>query len=161
MKKRIVILIFFTLAVINTVITVLLIWNIEQRTDILIEKKMIAENLDSSLFDNNSFNRIILKLKEELAALKINKQNGRETLKMTKDVLHLFEQNRIKVISYRMEGEENREELVITAKGEIGSVLKLIYDLSFSKEGFRIGFASVDAGLPGKPAGIVIRISYA
>lgn len=163
MKKKIIVLIFFTLAVINAAVAGFWIWNIGWKTELLARQYESAIKLDNSLYDNTSLNQIISKLEEEVSAVKALKRKDNEynTLKMTEDVLLLLEQNRIKVISYRLEGEENREELAITAEGETGSILKLIYELSFSKEGFRINFVSVDARFPGKPATLVIRITYA
>ncbi|MCK5153880.1 MAG: hypothetical protein KAQ93_05930 [Spirochaetales bacterium] len=161
MKKKIVVLIFFTLAVINTIIAGLWISDIGRKTELLVQRKENAVKLDSSLYDNTSLKLAISKLEEEIFIEKSLKRKEGDTLKMTEDVLRLLEQNRIKVISYRLEGEDNREELAITAEGELGSVLKLIYDLSFSKEGFRINFISVDARFRGRPATLVIRITYA
>ncbi len=165
MKKKIIVLIFFTLAVINTIIAGLWISDIGRKTELLAGRYGSAVKLDSSLYDNTSLKLAILKLEEEIYARKALKRKEGEFLKMTEDVLFLLEQNRIRVISYRLEGEETnkeiREELVITAEGEIGSVLKLIYELSFSKEGFRINFISVDTRFRGRPATIVIRIIYA
>ena len=163
MKNKMVILIIFTLAVINTIAAGFWISGIGRKTELLVQRKESAIKLESFLYDRTSLKLAISKLKEEVSAQKviIRKDGEYNTLKMTEDVLRLFEQNRIKVISYRLEGEENREELAITAEGEAGSVLKLIYELSFSKEGFRIKFVSVDVRFPGKPATLVIRITYA
>ena len=167
MKKKIVILIFFTLSVVNTIIAGLWISGIGRKTELLAWRYESAVKLDSSLYDNTSLKVAISKLEEEISVEKALKRKEGEynTLKMAEDVLRLLEQNRIKVISYRLEGEETNkeasEELALTAEGEIGSVLKLIYELSFSKEGFRINFISVDARFPGKPATLVIRITYA
>ena len=161
MKKRIVILIFFTLTIINTIVSGLWISDIGRKTKLLIQRKENAMELESSLYSRTSLKVAISTLEEEISVENALKRKERESLKMTEDVLSLFDQNRIKVISYRLEDEENREELAVTAKGEIGSVLKLIFDLSFSEEGFRINFISVDARFPGKPASFVIRITYA
>lgn len=163
MKKKIVILIFFTLAVINTAVAGFRIWDIGRKTELLARRFGNAQKLDSSLFEGRSLKITISKLEEDVSDVKALKRKDDEynALKMTEDVLLLLEQNRIKVISYRLEGEENREELAITAEGETGSVLKLIYELSFSKEGFRINFVSIDARFPWKPATLVIRITYA
>ena len=163
MKKKIVILIFFILAVINTIIAGLWISGIGRKAELLALRCESAVKLDSSLYDNTSLKVAISKLEEEISVEKALKRKEGEynTLKMTENVLRLLEQNRIKVISYRLEGEENKEELAITAEGEVGSVLKLIYELSFSKEEFNINFISVDARFSGKPAILVIRISYA
>ena len=60
--------------------------------------------------------------------------------------------------------EEPAEDLprwTVYAEGEVGSVLKLIYELSFSKIGFRIKFINVDVRSPGKPTTLVLRITYA
>ena len=157
MKKKIVIPIFFTLAVINTIIAGLWISGIGRKTELLMQRYESAVKLDSSLFDNSSLKLAISKLEEEISIKKALKRKGGEPLEMTEDVLGLLEQNRIKVISYRLEGEE----LAITAEGEIGSVLKLFYELSFSKEEFRINFVSVDTRFRGRPATLVIRITYA
>ena len=161
MKKKIIILIFFTLAVINTIVSGLGILGIRQKTKLLVHRRESAIKLDRSLYDTTSLKVVVLKLEEEIFIKNSFKRQGWNTLKMTEDVLGLFKKNRIKVINYRLEGEENREELALTAEGEIGFVLKLIYDLSFTKEGFRIKFISVDARFPGQPATIVIRITYA
>ncbi len=162
MKKKIVILIFFTLVVINTAIAGFWIWDIGRKTELLVQKKESSIKLDSSLFESTSLKLAISKLEEEILGVKalMRKEGEYNTLKMTEEVLLLLEQNRIKVVSYRLEGEENKEELAITAEGEAGSILKLIYELSFSKEGFRINFVRVDARFPGKPATLVIRITY-
>lgn len=127
------------------------------------QKKESVMKLDSSLYNSNSLNIVISKLKEEVSARKtlLREDEEYDTLKMTEDVLLFLEKNRIKVINYRLEGEENKEELALTAEGKLGSILKLIYDLSYSQNGFRINFISVDAKTPGKPATIVIRITYA
>ena len=163
MKNKMVILIIFTLAVINTIAAGFWISDIGRKTELLVQRKENAKKLDSSLYDSTSLKLVISKLEEEVSVEKtLRRKDGEyDTLKMTEDVLRLLEKNRIKVISYRLEGEENREELAITAEGEAGSVLKLIYELSFSKKGFRINFASVDVRFPGKPATLVIRIIYA
>lgn len=162
--KKIIILIFFILAVVNTIIAGFWILRIEQKKELLVERSESAVKLNSSLYDNTSLYLAISKLEEEILVEKALKRKEVEPLKMTEDILHFLEQNSIKVISYRLEGEgnnkESREELAITAEGEIGSVLKLIFDLSFSDEGFRINFISVDARFPGKPASLVFRISY-
>ena len=127
------------------------------------QKKESVMKLDSSLYNSNSLNIVISKLKEEVSARKtlLREDEEYDTLKMTEDVLLFLEKNRIKVINYRLEGEENKEELALTAEGKLGSILKLIYDLSYSQNGFRINFISVDAKTPGKPATIIIRITYA
>lgn len=161
MITKIVNSIFFTLAVINTIITVFWILGIKQKTELLRQRCESALKLDSSLYDNSSLKQAISKLEEEISVEKALKRTEGETLKMTEDVLRLLEINRIKVSTYHLEGEENREELTITAEGEVGSVLKLIYDLSFSKEEFRINFISLNASSSGKPATLIIRISYA
>lgn len=163
MKNKMVILIIFTLAVINTIAAGFWISGIGRKTELLVQKKESAIDLDSSLYDSTSLKLAISKLEEEISVENAfrRKEGEYNTLKMTEDVLLLLEQNRIKVISYRLEGEENREELAITAEGEVGSVSKLIYELSFSKEGFRIKFVSVDARSSGRPATLVIRITYA
>ena len=162
-KKKMIILIFFTLALINTIVAGFWILGIERKKELLMQKKENSLKLDSSLYDSTSLKMAISKLEEELSGEKdFNGKDGEyNTLKMTEDVLLLLEQNRIKVISYRLEGEENREELALTAEGEIGSILKLIYELSFSMSRFRINFVSVDARFSGKPATLVIRITYA
>jgi hypothetical protein len=162
-KKRIVVLIFFTLAVVNTIVAGLWISDIGRKTELLVQRKENAVKLDSSLYDNTSLKLAISKLEEEIFIEKSLKRKEGEynTLKMTEDILRLLDKNRIRVISYRLEGEENREELAITAEGEVGSVLKLIYELSFSKDGFRINFINVDARFSGRPATLVIRITYA
>jgi len=166
-KKKIVILIFFTLAIINVTAAGFWIWDIGRKTEQLAIRYENAEKMEKSLYENRSLKVTISKLEEELSAVKVpdRKNDKNLSLKMTKDVLLLFEQNRIKVISYRLEGEKNkketREELVITAEGETAAVLKLIYDLSFSKEELRIKFVSVNAGFPGRPAAFVIRVTYA
>ncbi len=163
MKKKVVIIIFFTLAVINTIIAGLWISGIGRKTELLSQRFESAIKLDNSLYDSTSLELAISKLEEEILGVKALKRKEKEynTLKMTEDVLLLLEGNKIKVISYRLEGEENREELAITAEGELGSVLKLIYELSYSKEGFLIIFISVDARFRGRPATLVIRITYA
>ncbi len=162
MKKKIIILIFFTLAVINTIILGFWISRIGRKTELLAGRYESAIKLESSFFESTSLKAAISKLEEEISVRKalMRKEGEYNTLKMTEDVLLLLEKNKIKVISYRMEGEENREELVVTGEGEAGSILKLIYEISFSKEGFRINFISVDARFPGKPATLVIRITY-
>lgn len=161
MRNKIVVLIFFTLAVVNTIVAGLWISDIGRKTELLAGRYESAVKLDRSLYDNTSLKAAISKLEEEILGVKVLMRKEGESLKMTEDVLRLLEQNRIKVISYRLEGEENREELAITAEGELGSVLKLIYELSFSKEGFRIKFVSIGARFPGRPAALVIRITYA
>ena len=163
MKKRIIILIFFVLAVINTITAGFWIFGIERKTELLIEKKENMEELKDSRYDISSLNLAISKLKGEIDDKKILYKMDRESnpLRMTEDVLLLLEKNRIKVINYRLEGEENKEELALTAEGKLGSILKLIYDLSYSQNCFRINFISVDAKPPGKLATIVIRITYA
>ncbi len=165
MKKKIVIFIFFTLLVLNTIIAGFWISDIGRKTELLSGRYESAVKLDSSLYDNTSLMAAISKLKEEISIEKALNRTEGDSLKMTEDVLCLIEQNRIKVISYRLEGEEtnkeNREELTITAEGELGSVLKLIYELSFSKEGYLINFISVDARFRGRLATLVIRITYA
>ena len=161
MKNKIIILIFFTLAVINTIVSGFRISGIGRKTELLVQKKESAKKLDSSLFDSTSFKLAISKLEEEISARKAPVRKEGETLKMIEDVLLLLKQNKIKVISYHLEGEENREELALTAKGEAGSILKLIYELSFSKEEFRINFVNVNVGFQGKPVTLVIRITYA
>jgi len=160
-KKKIVVLIFFTLSVINTIIAGLWILGLGRKTELLVQRYESAVKLDSSLYYNNSLKLAISKLEEEISLEKVLKRKEGESLKMTEDVLHLLEQNRIKVISYRLEGEEANEELAVTAEGEPGSVLKLIYELSFSEEGFSINFVNVNARFPGQPATMVIRITYA
>ena len=164
-KNKIIILVFFTLAVINTIITGLWISEIGRKIELLVQQCESAMKLDNSLYDNNSFKLAISKLDEEISLEKVLKRKEVESLKMTQDVLSILEQNRIKVISYRLEGEEankeTREELAINAEGDADSILKLIYELSFSKEGFLIDFISVDVRFPGKPATLVIRITYA
>lgn len=98
------------------------------------QKKESVMKLDSSLYNSNSLNIVISKLKEEVSARKtlLREDEEYDTLKMTEDVLLFLEKNRIKVINYRLEGEENKEELALTAEGKLGSILKLIYDLSYS-----------------------------
>ena len=162
MKKKIIILIFFTLAVINTIIAGFWISGIGRKTELLAGRYDNAIKLDSSLYDSTSLKLAILNLEEEVSTAGALKRKDEEynTLKMTEEVLLLFEKNGIRVISYRLEGEGNREELALTGEGKPGSVLKLIYELSFSKEGFRINFVRVDARFPGKPATLVIRITY-
>jgi hypothetical protein len=160
-KKKILIPMFFTLAVVNIIISGLWISGIGRKTELLVNRCESGIKLGSSLYNNTSLMLAISKLEEEISIEKTLKRKEGESLKMTEDVLSLLEQNRIKVISYRLEGEENREELAITAEGEIGSVLKLFYELSFSKEEFRINFVYVDARFRGRPATLVIRITYA
>lgn len=165
MKKKIVILIFITLAFINSAAAGFWIWDIGRKTELLSRRYESAVKLERSFFEGTSLELVISKLKEENFARKALLRKDDDPLKMTLDILHLLEKNKIKVISYRLEGEETnketREELVVTGEGEIDSVLKLIYDLSFSKEGFRIKFISVDARSPERPAALVIRITYA
>jgi len=159
-KKKIIILICFTLAVINTVAAGLWIFGIRQKTKLLVPLCASAIKLDISLYDTTSLEVAVLKLEEENFIKKALKRKRWDTFKMTEDVLDLLKKNRIKVINYRLEGEENREELVLTAEGEMSFVLKLIYDLSFSKEGFYITFISVDTRSTGQPAALVLRITY-
>jgi hypothetical protein len=161
-KKKIIIIIFFTLAIINTIIAGFWILGIGRKTDLLSQRIENAIKLDSSLYDSTSLKLAILSLEEEVSKAGALKRKGEEynPLKMTEEVLLLFEKNGIRVISYRLEGEENREELVLTGEGPPGSVLKLIYELSFSKSSFRFNFVSIDARFPGEPAILVIRITY-
>jgi len=163
-KKKIVLLIFFTLSVINTIIAGLCISGLGRKTELLVQRYESAVKLDSSLYDNTSLKLAISKLEEEISIEKVLKRKEGESLKMTEDVLRLLDKNRIKVISYRLEGEEANkeisEELAVTAEGDVGSVLNLIYELSFSEEGFSINFVSVNARFPGQPATLVIRITY-
>jgi hypothetical protein len=160
-KKKIVIPLFFALAVINTIITGLWISDIRRKMELLNWRYESALNLDSSLYDNTFLKIAISKLEEKIFIEKALKRKEGDAFKMTEDVLRLLEQNRIRVINYHLEGEENREELSVTAEGDIGSVLKLIYKFSSSKEEFRINFVSVDARVSGRPATLVIRITYA
>ena len=163
MRKKIVILIFLNLAIINAAIAGLWISGIGRKTEILTMGLDNTKKVDSHLFDSSSLNITILKLKKRLSAIKAIKRKDYDynTLEMTEEVLLLLEKNKIKVISYRLEGEKNREELVITAEGKTGSLLKFIYELSFSEEGFCINFVSVDARFSGRPAILIIRIIYA
>ncbi len=166
-KKKVLTLIFLILSVINTIIAGFWISGIGRKTELLARQYGSAVTLDSSLYDNTSLNLAISKLKKDILIDKaINRRNDEyNSLKMTKEIMDLFEQNRVKVISYRLEGtaatKGGSEELYISAEGKPGSILKLIYDLSFSKEDYRINFISVDTRFPGKPAALVIRITYA
>ncbi|RKX81855.1 MAG: hypothetical protein DRP58_11200, partial [Spirochaetes bacterium] len=65
MKNKIIILVFYTLAVINTIITGLWIWEIGRKTELLVQQCESAMKLDNSLYDNNSLKLAILKLEEE------------------------------------------------------------------------------------------------
>ncbi len=163
MKKKIIVFIFITLAVINTFSAGFWIWDIGQKMELLEQKKENALELDSSIYNNTSLKLVISKLEEEVSVEKAFIREDREfnTLKMTEEVLLLLKENRIKVISYRLEGEENREELALTAEGKPGSIIKLIYELSFSKKGYRINFVKIDAKSPGEQSTLVIRITYA
>ncbi len=104
-KNKIIILVFFTLAVITTIITGLWIWEIGRKTELLVRRCESAMKLDNSLYDNNSLKLAILKLEEEITLEKVLKRKEVESLEMTQDVLSILEQNRLKVISYRLEGE--------------------------------------------------------
>ncbi len=117
MKKKIVVLIFFTLSVINTIIAGLWISGIGGKIELLVQKKESAMKLNRSLYDNTSFKLANSKLEEEISIEKALKRKEGEALKMTEEVLRLLKQNRIKMISYRLEGEE----LTITTEGDIGS----------------------------------------
>ncbi len=160
MKKKIIILIFFTLAGINTIVTGFWISDIGSKTKHLVQRNEKAIKIYRSLYYYTSLNMAISELEEEISKEKTLRQEKGESFKMTEDILGLLEKNRIKVISYRMEDEGDREELAMTAEGEIGSILKFIYELSFSKEDFRINFISINTEFSGNPAALVIRISY-
>ncbi len=164
MKKQRYIVIFFSLTLINTVGAGFWILNLEQKTEILAQRIESTKNLEKSLYDSFSLEEVISKLNGEIADRKISYRSIDEeydSLKMTEDVLLVFQKNRMKIIYYKLEGKEKREELALAAEGSIGNILKLIYDLSFSKDWFRIIFINVDTILPGKPATLVLRVTYA
>ncbi len=163
MKKNKVVLILFTLTVINIITEGFWISGIKEKMELLVEKKENILKLENSLYNSASLDAVVLKLEGELSARQSSGGSCRDqnTLKMTEEVLLLLEQNGIRVISYRLEGEENREELALSGEGNPGSVLELIYEISSSEKRFRINFLTVDAQLPGKPAFLVIRIRYA
>lgn len=164
MKNKKYILILFTLTLINTIIAGFWILDIKEKTELFVQKKENIQDMEMDLYERLSLDTAISELSREIAgkeALYRSVSAEYNSLEMTEDVLFVFSTNRIKIISYRLEGEENRQELALTAEGEIGNILKLIYDISFSKKWFRIIFINVDAKLPGKPASLVMRITYA
>ena len=164
MKKKIIILTFFILTLINTIVAVFWMSDIERKTELLVQKREDTQKFEGVLYDSSSLVAAISRLEEEIADKNAlyGIVNGKyNPLKMTEGVLLLLEKNRIKIINYRLEGEDSKEELALTAEGEIGSILKLIFDLSFSQNQFRINYITVDAKLSGKPATLIIRITYA
>ena len=106
MRNKIVILIFFTLTIINTIIVGLWILDIGRKTVLLTGRYESAVKLDRSLYDNTFLKAAISKLEEEIVKEKDLSRKDGDSLKMTEDVLLLLEQNRINIISYRLEGGE-------------------------------------------------------
>ena len=162
MKKKIVILVLLTLTVLNTIVSGFRIFDSKDKFEDLIVKKENAQNLEETLYDISSLDRAISELENERANRRAFHEADKDysTLKMTEEVLLLLEKNRIRVSNYRLEGEENSEELAVTGEGKTGGIIKLFYDLSFAEPGFLISFLSVDTKAPGKPVSLVMRIAY-
>ena len=161
MKQR-VMAILFTLTVISSSITVVLIWGNSRKAETIIREKKKTGTADSILYSIPSLDSAIAQLKKEKETLDslAGGKTAYSSLTMTGDVLRMFKEHMITIFSYRLEGKSTDKELAVIAEGNMEDILKLIYDLSFTNKEFHISFISVDTRKAGKPASLVLRIAH-
>ncbi len=163
MKKNRVLLSVLILAIMNNVIAVFMIHGIKHTDILLAEQQRNTAALEKTLYSLSSLDSTVAILKKKKA--EITAFNGNpsrfDSLNLTGEILSLFKKNGITVGKYQIQEEKNSRELFVQGKGTISNITSLLYDISFSEKGFRISFMSIDAGRRGKPALLVMRVTYA
>ena len=154
--------IIFVLTIMISSITAVLIWENNRKAETIIREKKKTVNRSTILYSISSLDSAIAKLEKEKETQEFfaEQKDSYSSLAMTGDILYLFKKHMMTISGYSLEGETAEKELVVTAEGNVENILKLIYDLSFNKEGFYISFISVDTGAAEKPVSLVLRIAY-
>ncbi len=163
MTRRITSIVILAITLIFTIVTMYLGWELQLDYKALEEKLSSLQKLEEPIYSESSLQQAIGTLKKEIEEVRshfsIDNTNG--PLQLTEEVLRLLKQNTLHIIDYRLEEQGENSELVISAEGRIGNILKLFYELSYNEKPFRIIFFTIDAKRSDSLVSLFLRVAYA